>query len=263
MNVYLFELKALLKSAVIWTVVLLCVLLVFMVGIYPMFAENTDDILRMLSGFPPQFTAAFGLDLFSMFSFGGFFGFSFGYIGLVGAIMAAAISLALFSREKRAKCTDFLLTKPVSRPRIAAAKFAAGATALLAANALYIVCCLLILHGGGIERKDALFASLSMLLTQAVFFSMGALYAIVSRKVRSVSGVAVSFGFSGFILSALVSILKEDAVRFAAPLKYFDPTDIFRLGGFDAPYAWTGAAVIVVCLLFSFLLFCQKDTQAM
>ncbi len=262
MNVYLFELKALLKNTLIWTASLLGVLLILMLGIYPLFERSADDILRMLRGFPPQFSALFGLGSFSVFSIGGFFGFSFGYIGLVGAIMAAAIALASFSREKRVKCTDFLLVKPMSRQSIFAAKLAAGAALLLAANTPYIACCLSIFYRGGVKIKEALPASLSLLLTQAVFFALGALYAVAGRRVRSVSGIAVGFGFSGFLLSALVGILKENAVRFAAPLKYFDPADVFRLGRFDAPYARTGAAVIAACLLVSFVLFCQKDTHA-
>ena len=262
MNVYLFELKALLKNAILWTAALLGVLLAFMLGFYPLFQKNLDDILRMLSGFPPQFSAAFGVDAVSIFSIGGFFGFSFEYVGLVGAIMAAATALASFSREKRSKCTDFLLTKPLGRQSVFAAKFAAGATVLLAANALYTACSVPILVRGGIAAPEAFSASLSLLLTQLVFFSMGMLYAVAGKKVRSVSGTAVGFGFSGFILSALVSILKEDAIRFVAPLKYYDPTDVFKLGGYDAPYAWTGAAVLVICLLFSFLSFCNKDAHA-
>ena len=262
MNVCLFELKAQGKSAALWAVSLIGVLLVFLLGIYPLFEENTQDILQMLSGFPPQFSEAFGMDVSSLFSLGGFYGFSFGYIGLIGAIMAAAAALSSFSREKRAKCTDFLLTKPLSRRKIFAGKLAAGAVILLAANVLYAACCIPILRDGGVPEKKALLACLSLLLTQAVFYAMAVLFATYSRKVRSVSGTAIGFGFAGFILSALVSILKEDAVRFVAPLKYFDPTDVFVSGGYDVPYAATGVAIILFCLLVSAVLFCQKDAHA-
>lgn len=65
MNVCLFELKAQGKSAALWVASLVGGLLAFLLEIYPLFEENTQDILRMLSGFPPQFTAAFGMDVFS------------------------------------------------------------------------------------------------------------------------------------------------------------------------------------------------------
>ena len=262
MKVCLFELKAQGKGAVLWAASLVGVLLAFLLGTYPLFQEDTQDILRMLSGFPPQFAAAFGMDVSSLFSLGGFYGFAFSYIGLIGAIMAAAGAPASFSREKRAKCTDFLLTKPIGRRKIFAAKLAAGAAILLAANALYAACCIPILRHGGVPGDKAALACLSLLLTQAVFYAMAVLFATCSRRVRSVSGTAIGFGFAGFILSALVGILKEDAVRFAAPLKYFDPADVFASGGYDAPYAATGAAIILVCLLLSAVLFCRKDARA-
>lgn len=133
---------------------------------------------------------------------------------------------------------------------------------MLATNVLYAACCIPILRDGGVPEKDAGLACLSLLLTQAVFYAMAVLFATWIRRVRSVSGTAIGFGFMGFILSALVSILKEDAVRFAAPLKYFDPTDVLVSGGYDVPYAATGGAIILVCLLISAVLFCRKDAHA-
>jgi hypothetical protein len=69
-----------------------------------------------------------------IFSFGGFYAFCFFYAAVMGAIMASSPGLDLFSREKRAKCTDFLMTKPITRGRLFFAKLLAALTLTVAAN---------------------------------------------------------------------------------------------------------------------------------
>ncbi len=53
MNIYLFELKAQLKSFLIWTAVIVLALILLMAGMYPVFYESLDDITAMLKNFPP------------------------------------------------------------------------------------------------------------------------------------------------------------------------------------------------------------------
>ncbi len=262
MNIYLFELKSHSKTFLIWTACILFVLLVFMVGIYPVFNDAIDDVMRVINGFPPQFAAAFGFDLEGMFGFGGFYAFGFMYISLFGAIMAASLGLSAFAREKRSKCVDFLLTKPVSRETIFTAKLLGGLTVLAATNAIYIIAATLVGTANGVSGGDMFAAALSLLLTQLVFYAAAIVYATLSKRVRSVSGAATAFGFAGFILSALVNILEEEAVRFIAPLKYFDPTAVFSGGGYEWPYALTGAAVIVICASVAWARFRDSDVHA-
>lgn len=262
MNLYRFELKAHLKTLVWGTAGLLAALLVLLLGIYPVFESSLDSVLQIIRNFPPQFSAAFGLDIAALFSFGGFYSFCFSYLSLLGAIMAASLSLFSFSREKRAKCTDFLLTKPVSRQKVFVAKLFAGLTVLVLANAVYVPAALWAAARYNETGPSMVWGACALFFTQLVFFAAGALYAGAAKKVRSVAGAATAFGFVGFLLSALVNLLEEDAVRYLAPLKYFDPTDVFSTGGFAAPYAVTGVLVTLGCLLTAFVWFCHRDTHA-
>lgn len=258
-KVFLFELKIQMKSCIIWLIFLLATLLLFMNGIYPVFEASFDDVLRVINGFPPAFASAFGFDIKSMFGLGGFYGFAFGYISLVGAIMAISLSVSSFSMESRSKCVDFLLTKPISREMIFAGKFLSCLTMVILVNIIYSIVCFMILSQGDAAVTVTFWATASLFFTQLVFLSFGTFFAIFAKKIRSVSGIATAFGFGAFILSALVNIFNEDAIRYIAPLKYFDPTALYQNGSIELPYALTGIFLTVICLCFAFVLFMKRD----
>jgi ABC-2 type transport system permease protein len=265
-NIYLFELKAQFKSFVIWTVSLLLVLTVFILGVYPMFKESAQSFLTLLENFPPQFAAAFGLaDITSVFSFEGFYAFTFMYLSTMGAIMAASLSIAAFGREKRNKCMDFILTKPRKRQTIFLAKLLSNLTLLAATNILFGICSF-VLYATEVPQADRseqfVLAVLALFLTQLVFLAIGILIAVTAKKIRSVSGMATSIGFAGFILSALANMLEKRAADFFAPLNYFDPGYLVAKGTFDTELVITAAAIVVVSVTFAYFRFCRKDAPA-
>ena len=265
MNIYSFEIKSQLKTFIIWTLSILVVFLLFMSGLFNVFMQSKDAISKVYSGLPPTFAAAFGIVISKLFSYGGFFQFIFSYIALIGAIMASSVSVAAFSREKRSKCVDFLLAKPVSRGRIFIAKLLSNLSLVLVTNILFVIVSMIVYSGNGQDPARTgrlILASCSLFLTQLVFISIGIIYATFAKKVRSVSGIATALGFGGFILSALVSILNEEAVRFVAPLMYFQPYPVFSTGRFETKYAVTAVVVIIVCTGLSYLKFCKTDTPA-
>lgn len=262
MSIFLFEYKVQLKNMMLWAASLVGVLLLFMLGIYPVFHNSIEDVLQVISGFPPEFAAAFNFDIAAMFDVGGFFSFAFAYISLVGAIMAVSIGVSAFSREKRSKCVDFILTKPVSREQVFLSKLQSCFLSLVSVNVVYIAVCYMVLSGEAVESGTIFLAALALFLTQLVFLSAGICLAVFLKKVRSVSGIATAIGFGAFILSALLNIMNEEKIRFIAPLKYFDPTELFKSGAFELPYAVMGAAVIIVTLCAAFVWFCKSDTHA-
>lgn len=264
MNILHFELKAETKSFVIWTFSLILVFILLMSGIYPIFLDSLVDIKKIFSYYPPEFTAAFGFDLSTFFTYGGFYGFAYGYISLIGAIMAVSISVATFAREKRLKCSDFLLTKPVSRKKIYTIKLLCNFIILLTTNILFVgISMLIYLSSDDISTSTGTFilSLLAIFFTQLVFMGFGILYATYAKKIRSVSGIAVAIGFMAFFLSALVNITQDDKLKFVAPLKYFDPYPIFSNGFFELKYVITAVVVIILCIMLSFAKFCKSDTH--
>lgn len=266
MNIYLFELKAQLKSFIIWALSMLLIYFMFMSGMFNVLLDSRGAVEKAISGFPPAFAAAFNLHLEKIFTFGGFYSFIFSYLAVVGAIMAVSMSVSVFAREKRSRCIDFLLAKPVSRERIFMIKLMVVLTLLAVMNILYIAVSVISYTGLNSDSSDIgnlIWASCAMFLTQLVFMAVGIIFAVYAKKVRSVSGAATAIGFSGFILSALQSLLEKEYIRYIAPLKYFEPSAVFETGGFEVKYALTAIVVIVVCVAASFFKYSRSDTPAL
>lgn len=266
MNLIAYETKSSIKSSVIWTVSLLGTFLFLMLGAYPVYLGAKNDILSLLSNYPPEFTAAFGMNIEKLMSYGGFYSFTFTYIAVIGAIMAVALSLSIFAREKRSKCSDFLLTKPLSRESIFLQKFISCFSLITITNLIYLLCAV-IAYQTGTEKPVSLgifvLAMLGLYFTQLVFLAIGILYATVAKKVRSVAGIATAFGLGAFILSAMINILDKPYLEFLAPLKYFDPTNVFETGSYNLALVGFAVGLLIICIAIAFVKFCKSDAHAL
>jgi len=266
MNVFRFELRRAWVGAAVWTLVLTGLLCGLITAALPAFMESRTGVENMLANFPPAFTAAFGMQMDNLFSFGGFYAFGFLYYSLFGAIMASGIGLDLFSREKREKCMDFLLTKPRARSRLFGEKLLAALTLLFASNAVFITASLLLYRAyapAPLQIGHALLATSSLLLIELLFFAIGACVAVFAKKVRSVSGAATAIGFAGFLLSALHSLLEEEKLRYITPFKYFDAAKAFFEGSFETNYALTGVAITLVLMVLAYVRYTRADIPAL
>lgn len=264
MNILRFELNSLLRSFLVWTVSIICLYLVLMLGFFGMFMDGKDAVMSALSNLPPFFAAMFGMQLDTIFTFGGFFQFVFTYVGLAGAIMAATVSLHAFAREKRLKCGDFILTKPVRRGKIFLMKLLACLAVIVSANALLIIACVASwrIEGGGEPLRNLVLASSSLFFMQLVFLGIGALLSMLFKKVRSVSGTATAIGLAGFLAAALSALLKEDFLHYLSPFQYFSPGAVFLTGSYDAKLAWTGTLVAIGTTVFAYFLYVRRDAHA-
>lgn len=266
MNVFRFELRRAWVGAAIWTLVLTGLLCALIAGALPAFLESRVAVENMLKNFPPAFAVAFGLQLDNLFSFGGFYAFGFLYYALFGAIMASGIGLDLFSREKREKCMEFLLTKPRGRSRLFSEKLIASLTMMAASNVVFIAASLTLYRAYAPEPlmvERALLASSALLWTQLLFFAVGTCFAVFARRVRSVSGLSTAIGFGGFLLSALHSLLEEEKLAFVNPFKYFDAAKAFFDGAFELKYALTGAIITVVLMIAAYVRYTRADIPAL
>lgn len=266
MNVFRFELRRVWLGAAVWTLVLLGLMAGLIIGALPVFFESRTSVEAMLANFPPEFSAVFGLALDDIFSFGGFYSFGFLYYSLFGAIMASAIGLDLFSREKREKCMDFLMTKPRSRSRLFTEKFLVALLLILLSNVLFIAESLVLYRAyapAPLHTGYAALAASALLFTELLFLAISMFGAVFVRKVRSVSGAATAIGFGGFILSALQSILEEEKLRYVTPFQYFDPAKAFSEGSFDTPYVITAVLLTVALLLAAYGKYTRSDIPAL
>ena len=90
----------------------------------------------------------------------------------------------------------------------------------------------------------------------------GIAFSVFAKKIRSVSGIATAFGFGGFILTALYNLLEKEALRFIAPLKYFDTGPVFADGGYEPVFVVTAAVLFAGCIGAALYRYNRYDTPA-
>ena len=265
MNVYRFELKHLVRPVVVW---LLCLVGVFMLlekSVYPVMLEAKPQVETIFANIPLQLREAIGLDIGSFFSYEGFFVFAFTYIGLLTVIMAVSLSLQVFTREKKGKCTDFLLTKPITRREAFISKYMACFTVIVAFNVLFVA----VIAPGFVREAEGFSLNgrfvlymLAPFLTQLVFLSLGICFAVFAKRIRSISGLASAFGFAAFVLSAFVDAWDKDIFNMISPLNYFSPDFIFENGAYDPKLIFAAAIVFAGFLIAAYIRYFRHDIAA-
>lgn len=262
MNIFNFELKRSFFSMVGWTVGMLACVSVFMQGMFPIYSDSIDQIMIVMQSFPKEFLAAFGFSK-EMFSFAGFYAFSFTYLTLLGVMFSCTVTLQIFAREKRSHSQEFLYAKPVTRQKMFAEKLAAVLVLLVVSNLVLVGWSVMVTIMAGendLVGKIAL-ASISVFCTELLFMAFVILYSVQARKVRTISGAAMAFAFAGFILSALSTLIDKVEMRYIAPFKYFDPFQAVINGTYEAQYVITAAVLFVAVMVVAARRYFNKDIR--
>lgn len=265
MSIFIFEIKAQWKNTLLWALVIAGIMLLFQGGVYPMFKESASDIMQMMTNMPKEFLLAVGFSGGMMVNFGSLYIMTYSYLSLLGAIMAMSASLAIFAREKRSKCSDFLLTKPLSRVSVYTQKAAAVLVLLAAADIITLLAAIFVFSVSGEPESEInkfILSTYGLFLTELIFASVGAAWSVWAKKIRSIAGTASAFGFGAFIMSAIYSITNEKLLGYTAPLKYFDPAHVYQYGGFETRLYLTAAIIFTVCAAASLYKFIRSDIAA-
>ena len=84
MNIFIRELKANLKSLLIWSIII-ALLIMIAVAKFSAFAGD-PEMLKMLDSMPPALLDALNMRAFNLTTLSGFYGIMLVYFGLMGAI---------------------------------------------------------------------------------------------------------------------------------------------------------------------------------
>lgn len=264
MNIYRHEIKVNFITTVLW-ICAICGISVILMLFYPMLKKDLDEYLLFLDNFPPAAKALMGIVTENFTHPIGYYGFAITYPLLFGAIQAMNLGVGILSKEERERTADFLMTKPVTRDGILAAKLAASMTILAFTNVCYLAVAYFMVKGfseGEFESGKFLLISASLFFSQMIFFSVGLAVSTVLKKVRAVLPVSLGIVFMFFAISAFAVTSEDDRLRFVTPFQYFKTEYIIEEGRYEPEYVVTGAAVVIAGLLISYILYRRKDIQA-
>jgi ABC-2 type transport system permease protein len=261
MNIYKHEFKTHLRSVAIWSGSIAALILVFM-SIYPGFSKDAALLQQMMSNFPKELLIAFGMTNMDWSNVLGYFGIVFLFCQICLAIQAANYGFSLASIEENEMTADFLLAKPVGRPKIMTSKILAAFTSLTITNIVVWISSFLFvaLFNGGKEYpvRSLVMLLLSIVVFQLFFLSVGMVISLLVKRVRNVTPFSMALVFGLYILNAFGGMLGEKSLEIISPFKHFDPNYILKNAAFD-PLALISVTIIFIAVIGSYLLYARRN----
>ena len=265
MNMFWHELKSLRKSTVIWTCVLIAIAALYL-SLYPGMVQDAEDFKKLLAGYPPAVRAMLGIRLDSITSILGYYSFAFAFIALCGAIQGMNLGVSILSKESRERTADFLLVKPVSRAGVVTAKLLAALTTLLATDVVFYAAIWPLANAvktSGFSGRLFFMVNLTLLFLQFIFLALGLGISVFFQKLKSVLPLSLGVVFGFYIAGALIAAgPNAGAARYLSPFRYFDTAYILRHAAYEVSYLVTGAAVVAVTIVVTYLIYVKKDIHA-
>jgi ABC-2 type transport system permease protein len=261
MNIFFRELKANLKSLLIWCGVMLLLVLVGTAKFSAFY--NNPEMTKILDSFPKAMLDAMSLRAFNLTTVTGFFGIMFLYFGLMGAIAAAMWGSDMISKEERDKTVEFSLVLPVTRSKVITAK----ALAALVNCVLFV----LVTWGGSLvavphyNPDHAFYEYLAlqmaaMFMIELIFLAVGLLLGCAMKQYKFSGSTAIGIILVTYFMS-VISGMKDslDFLKYFTPFKYFDAAQMLSTMKMDGTYLAISAGIIVVCMIAAYLIYGKRD----
>ncbi|MBP1754652.1 MAG: hypothetical protein H6Q59_1050 [Firmicutes bacterium] len=264
MNIFLYEIKSLYKSTLIWICSLIGLSALFL-SVYPSMTEDAAGLREIIGGYPEAVRAMLGINLDYITSILGFYSMIFSFVILAGAVQAMNLGLAMLTRESRERTADFLLVKPVSRFTIVTSKLCASLTLIIATNIAFSAISAWIANRVKIEAFDGklfFMINLTLLFVQLIFLALGMVISLFFKKLKAVLPVSLSIVIGIYMIGVLFATDKEDVIRFLSPFRYFDITYIIENASYEGIYLITGAVIMAVSIISGYLIYIRKDIHA-
>ena len=261
MNIFLRELKANLKSLLIWSAIIM--LLIFMaVTKFSAFAGD-PEMLKMLDSMPPALLDALSMRAFNLTTISGFYGVMFIYFALMAAIAAAMWGSDSISKEERDKTVEFSLVLPVTRSRVVTAKELAALVNCIAFVLITWVVSLVAVQSYKPDQAFYNFLALemqAMFVIELIFLAIGLLLGCAMKQYKRSGSTAVAIILATYFMSIMVVMNEKlDFLKYFTPFKYFDAGELFRTGQMDGTYLLISAAIIVVSVVTAYWIYNKRD----
>lgn len=264
MNVFLRELQYYRKSTIIWAISLSLGTVIFLL-MYPAFTKDVAASKSTIANLPVAFREIAGISLQNFFTIFGFYSYLLTFLMLGAAIQAMNLSVGVISKEESDKTVDFILSKPISRASLITSKLLAISSLLILSNVIFIAISLLAaatVSTAAFSLTTFLLLALTVILVQIAFLAIGAMYAVVIPKIKSVISVTLPTVFGFFIIGSVGAILGNDKVRYLSPFKLYDTNYIINHSNYEIKYMVIEALAVIAAITASYLIYIKKDIRA-
>lgn len=264
MNIYLFEFKHYIKQNVLWLVCMIAMLFLYM-SLFTTFSAEAEQFEKMMQQFPETFRKAMGLNDLFLTNILGYYGFTFVYISLIGAIFAMKLGIDVLSKEVREKTSDFLLVKPINRSGILTSKILAVLTQIIIMNLIFFPLAYLALE---LFKNDTynfqVFAliTLSLFLIQLFFLTLGVFLGSCAKKLKSVLPLTMGVVFGLYVLQLLNQTLDDIKFSYLTPFGYFDPGKIIKETTYSSSHLIVSLVLSIFFIFLAYMIYRKRDVPS-
>jgi ABC-2 type transport system permease protein len=261
MNIFVRELKANMRSLLIWGFIMI---LFVTIGASKFSAYyDNPELLAILDNMPPALLAAFNLRAFNLTTLSGFSGLMFTYYALLLSIASTMWGSDIISKEERDKTVEFSLTLPVTRNHLVTSKTLAALTNCIG---LLLITWGVSLVSSQNYQPDANYYSFLTLCMQALFIlqltflAIGIFLGCAMKRYKQANSVAVSLLLGTYFLSIISALDKNlDFLKYFSPFKYFDAGVLLRESRIDLTFVGLSLAIILFSMVSAYLTYAKRD----
>lgn len=261
MNIVKRELRANVKSIIIWSVALTLLIFVWMIE-YESFADN-PALNEFIDAMPQEMLSALGMQNLTLSSLNGFVGTIAFYMYLLMGIQAILLGGSIISKEETSKTTEFLFVKPISRQRIILGKML---SAIINLSILNIVTLLsIIISTLNYDKEENFYPFLlllfiSVFFIQMIFLSIGMFVSAASKHPKKAGNFSVGILIMTFLIATLINMVESmEFLIFTTPFKYFEASYILEEMSLEPIYVLLSFIIIVIGLSGTLVSYPKRD----
>lgn len=261
MNIYLRELRANLKSLIIWIVI---IVLFNVVGFskFTAFYHN-PEMTALIDAMPAGMVSALDMNAFNLTTVTGFYGIMIGYYGLLLSIAAVMWGSDIIAKEERDKTVEFSLTLPVKRSQLVTGKIAAVLTDCIVLLLVTVGITLVNSRQYEVEAGFDKFVAISIMayfFLQLIFLAVGVFIGCSLKNHRRAGSLAVSILLITYFASVIAGLSKSvEFLKYFSPFKYFPAVKLLTEAKLEPGYMLLSAAIVIVLLAGAYVTYQRRD----
>ena len=261
MNIIKREIRANLKSLLIWSVSISAIIVMMMSEFSAYY--NNPDMLEILNAIPEVLLKAFSMDSANLTTVSGFLSMASFYFYIILSVHAALLGSSIISKEERDRTAEFFMTLPISRAHAVVNKLFASIILCLSLN--LVTGTSMLLTALQYEKTDDftrffVLMMLALFIMQLIFLGLGMLISSVIKRYRKSAIYSMALLFGLYIMSIFVSLSdKVEFLKYITPFKFFETSMILRNGQFELVYLSISFGIIVVSFAGTFIFYPKRD----
>lgn len=262
MNIIKRELRANMKSLIIWSGCMIA-LIAMMISEFSAYYQN-DEMGDILDQFGDMLKA-FGMSGSGITTVGGFLSLAAIYLYLIPSVYAGISGSAIISKEERDKTTEFFLVLPISREKAILGKLIAAIINNLILNAVTIGSTILLTMQYDKEpgfSKFMLLMTLAIFMLQMIFMSIGMLLSSIMKRYKR-SGMMTSSILLGMYLISIFSNISPDLdnLKYITPFRYYEAGYLLQHAKIDLVYIIITFGIVITSIVGTFYFYPRRDVR--